>query len=159
MRSDLIFPLLVTYQLKHYVADFLLQGRYMLGKFKPNWDFLLPLLSHVGVHAGFTFLISWCAGASPAQAAALAAFDGMIHFAMDRVKAGPKYMGRWKTLTATEFLEAQRVANAPLTFDALSGKAARKRLLGNTLFWFSLGLDQMVHALTHYAIIWYLVSR
>lgn len=40
-----LFILLILFQIKHFVADYLLQGEYMLGKFKPGWSFLKPLLS------------------------------------------------------------------------------------------------------------------
>ena len=51
-----LFVLLVLYQVKHFVADYPLQGTYMLGKFKKN-GWVLPLAAHCGVHALFTFAI------------------------------------------------------------------------------------------------------
>lgn len=109
----------------------------MIGKFLPDWRFVVPLLAHVGVHAGFTFVIvcCWTYGRVD-MALCLALFDAAIHFFMDRLKAGPKYLGRWKALSGKEW---------PAATDE------QKR--GNKLYYFALGFDQMVHALTHYAII------
>ncbi len=131
-----IFLLLVIYQLKHFMADFPLQGRYMLGKFKDDWSFFLPLSAHCGVHALFTFGIVLAFTTSPSLALLLAAFDFTVHFFMDRIKAGKKYLGRFKALSAKEF-----------------GAASEDARRDNTYFWWSLGLDQTVHHLTHYAII------
>lgn len=128
-----VFLLLVVYQLKHFVADFPLQGKYMLQKFNKDWSFFWPLAAHAGVHAYSTLLIanvymflthSWGYGLLPMK---LAIMDFVIHFSMDRIKAGPKYLGRYKDMYAHQF-------------------------------WWSLGLDQMVHHLTHYWIIWQLVT-
>jgi hypothetical protein len=125
---SLVFLLLIAYQLKHFVADYPLQGRYMLGKFRPGWDFLGPLAAHAAVHGALTFCIAGFFSGSPRTAACLALFDSAVHFAMDRIKAGPKYLGRFKDM-----------AFAP--------------------FWWCLGFDQMVHHLTHYAIIYWLVTH
>ena len=135
MHLPLWFILVVIYEIKHFIADFPLQGRYMLGKFRPDWGFVLPLLAHVGVHACGTFLItiflvSW------KTALCLALFDGTAHFIMDRIKAGPKYLGRYKALTAETFKTA-----------------TPKQIKGNTFFWWSLGLDQGFHNFTHATII------
>jgi hypothetical protein len=42
------------FMLKHLVADFFLQTRWMLGKFKEGWAFVVPLAAHSGVHAVMT---------------------------------------------------------------------------------------------------------
>src|SRR4051812_12011795 len=89
--------LLVAFQLKHFVADYPLQTKYMLGKFKAT-DWELPLLAHVAVHAGFTFLITCWFGIGNALCYAM--FDAQIHFVMDRFKADKRYLGRFKSLTA-----------------------------------------------------------
>lgn len=121
-----IFVLLIVFQIKHFLADFPLQGRYMLGKFKAGWDFVWPLLAHVAVHGGLTLCIALAFGASIQLALGLALFDTVIHFVMDRIKAGPKYLGRYKP--------------------------------DQPKFWWSLGADQAVHHMTHYAIILALVA-
>lgn len=119
-----IFLLLVIFQLKHLVADYFLQGKYMLGKFRPGWDFLGPLLAHVGVHGAFTLAIALAFGAGW-LAPLLALGDMAVHFTMDRIKAGPKYLGRFKP--------------------------------DQKQFWWSLGVDQSIHHLTHYWLIWMLI--
>lgn len=93
----LFFALLVIYQVKHWLADYPLQGQYMLGKFKPGWDFVPPLSAHAGVHGAFTFTIAclFCWGQLGFQLE-LALFDFVVHFTMDRIKAGPRILGRWK---------------------------------------------------------------
>ena len=134
----MIFVLLIIFQIKHFIADFPLQTEYMLRKFSPKWDFLLPLLAHSLVHAGLTLIIALCV--KPELAVKLAILDLTIHFIMDRIKAGPKYLGKFKSLTASEF-----------------NTATQDQKVGNKLFWWSLGLDQSVHHLTHYLIIYLLV--
>jgi len=115
-----IFVLLVIFQVKHFLCDFPLQGKYMLGKFKKvGW--MKPLFAHTAVHSVATFIISLAFTQTFVLSLALAAFDFVIHFIMDRVKASPDLLGR---------------------FD-----------IKNKYFWWSLGLDQSVHHLTHYAII------
>lgn len=135
-----IFLLLVIYQFKHFIADYPLQGKYMLKKFLPDWGFFLPLLAHTMVHAVMTLVIALFF-VSPGMAISLALFDMVIHFIMDRIKAGPKYLGRFKALTAKEYMES-----------------SPEQKKSNVLFWYSLGLDQMVHHLTHYVIIYMLVK-
>lgn len=141
MNLGLIFILLVVYQIKHFLADFPLQGPYMLKKFSPGWGFVPPLLAHVAVHASLTYAIVGTVTNNGLLAIQLAAIDAGIHFIMDRLKAGPKYLGQFKALTAGEYQTATAKAKT-----------------GNTLFWWSLGLDQMVHHLTHYYLIWRIIS-
>jgi len=175
-----ILILLVVYQLKHFTADYLLQGEYMLGKFKPGWDFLGPLIAHVTVHGVFTFLIAaqalqlldhnMASNTIWAWAAGLAALDATIHFFMDRIKASPKYLGRWKAISGSEYVEIKKQldplepynqAAYPESWTGPDGKnpmelyhALHARLRGNRNFWWALGFDQMIHHLTHYALIY-----
>ncbi len=115
-----VFILMVLFQFKHFACDFLFQTTYMLRKDLPTWKFALPLSFHSGAHAFGTFVITilWCP-----LLWWLALFDFVLHFSMDRLKSGPRYLGRF---------------NDPST------KA----------YWNVFGLDQMVHHLTHIAIIW-----
>ena len=127
-----IFTLLVIYQVKHFLCDYPLQGKYMLGKFKPDFGFFLPLLAHSLVHAFATLLIvlwysSYIKEISSNLIFELVLTDLIIHFVMDRIKAGPRYLGRFKDMM-------------------------------HFSFWWSLGLDQTVHHLTHYYIIFRLVT-
>ena len=159
-----IFILLILFQAKHYVCDFPLQGEYMLKKFSPNWDFFLPLLSHALVHAIFTFAIS--VGFVGAKfAAILGALDLVIHFSMDRIKASPKMLGKYQALTKRDFIEhSQRLASAhgnraELQYVEQFNREFNERKASNKKFWHALGLDQAVHHLTHYLIIYLIVTR
>lgn len=89
----LLFQLLIIYQLKHFLADFPLQGRYMLGKFKGGTEWILPLAAHASVHWLFTLVI--CLAIKPAMWP-LAFLDFGVHFCVDRLKASPNFGGRWK---------------------------------------------------------------
>lgn len=159
-----IFALLFIFQLKHLFADYPLQGKYMLGKFKDNgWVF--PLLAHVTVHGYFTLAI--CLFTAP-HLSWLALFDMVAHFIMDRLKAGKRYLGRFKALSGKEYMELmchlidyQKASeNDKKKYDIHDPAEMKKfmaeirpALKSNTYFWWALGLDQMVHHLTHYAII------
>ena len=153
----MIFALLVAYQIKHFLADYLLQGKYMLKKFSPGWEFFGPLAAHCTVHGLFTFVIAMIVlgGKQPWLIFSLVATDWIIHFFMDRVKAGPKYLGQFKAMSSTEFVENSKEM---VSGNVLRNIIAKEKVVHNTIFWYSLGLDQMVHHLTHYYIIWRLVN-
>jgi hypothetical protein len=87
-----VFGLFVLFQVKHFLADFVFQNVYMLKKANPSWDFIYPLGLHCGIHALFTLAIVLFI--HPALWY-LAALDFVIHFITDRIKAGPKYFGRF----------------------------------------------------------------
>jgi len=90
-----VFILLVLFQIKHFLADFPLQGRYMLGKFKSGWEWVAPLAAHSLVHAFFTAAI--CFWFKPSiEVWFLPVADFIMHFLQDRVKASPNILGRWK---------------------------------------------------------------
>jgi hypothetical protein len=96
----LAFVLTAIYQVKHFVADFPLQREYMLRKVRPGWDFAPPLLLHCTVHAAMTLVIisffSW-------NLWWLVLVDLGVHFVMDRIKAGPKYLGRYNDKNRSAF--------------------------------------------------------
>ncbi len=162
-----IFILLVVYQFKHFFADFPLQGSYMLGKFKPGAAFIRPLAAHCGVHAAMTLMIAASYfGLTPGSLGdwvemkivwGLGAFDFGIHFIMDRIKAAPHYLGRFKALSARE-MEALQGGKPSKTFRGITYGEIMKMKKSNTYFWWCLGFDQMVHHLTHYYIIFRLVT-
>ena len=82
-----IFLLLVFYQIKHYLADYLLQGKYILGKFKEKgWE--IPLAAHCGVHAVMTMFIAIIMGMSFWVVVALTMFDFVSHFTIDKLSRG-----------------------------------------------------------------------
>lgn len=136
----MIFLLLIIYQLKHFLADFPFQTKYMLGKFKSGKEWILPLLAHVFVHGLFTFVIALFI--KPKLAVYLTLFDMTIHFIMDRIKASPNLLGRFQPFTKRDFEQG----------------VTKEQIRSNVLFWWSLGIDQMVHHLTHYIIIWILIK-
>jgi hypothetical protein len=125
--SQLSWALLLIsiYQVKHFLCDFPLQSQYMLRKVAGDWGFVIPLAYHCSVHASFTLM--FCVFINP-KLWWLAILDFVIHFVMDRIKAGPNYLGRFNDYS----------------------KAG---------FWNALGFDQMIHHLTHYFIVWVLVTQ
>jgi hypothetical protein len=58
-----------------------------------DWGFFLPLASHCAVHAVMTLVIVMLV--NPAMWW-LCFVDGAIHFVMDRIKAGSRYLGRFR---------------------------------------------------------------
>lgn len=120
-----IFILLVIFQVKHFICDFPLQREYMLKKTLPGWDFFVPLAVHSGLHAFFTLVILLVFAPSLWF---LFIYDFVIHFVMDRIKAGPKYLGRFNDQ-------------------------------GKSSYWICFGLDQMVHHITHYSIIYFIIYK
>lgn len=85
--------LVAVFQVKHFICDFPLQTKYMLKKVSGQWDFVPPLALHSAVHAFATALI--CLWWNPTLWMALTALDFVVHFIMDRIKSGPKYLGRF----------------------------------------------------------------
>jgi hypothetical protein len=159
----MIFSLFVVFQIKHFVTDYPLQTQYMLGKFRPGWDFFLPLLVHSSVHGAATLLI--CLVVNP-KLWWLALADIVSHFIMDRIKAGPKYLGRFKPLNGKEMLLLAKASQSDKVywFDIERGQRllltkpyAVERINNNKWFWISLGLDQTWHHLSDCAIILTLV--
>lgn len=150
----MIWFLLVLYQIKHFVCDYLLQGRYMLGKFKPGLEWILPLTAHVAVHGVATFLIALCF--KPKAAFWIALFDMSVHFVMDRIKASPNLLGQYKSLSAQEMKAI--LSYVPTLDKEKFASVFGRQLKSNVYFWWCLGIDQGVHHLTHYAIIWRLLA-
>lgn len=87
-----IFILLILFQIKHFICDFPLQREYMLKKTLPGWEFVPPLALHCLVHAAFTLAILMVYKPTLWK---LALLDFGVHFVMDRIKSGPKYLGRF----------------------------------------------------------------
>ena len=141
----LLIALLVSFQVKHLLADYFLQGRYMLGKFKPFPAFILPLAAHALVHAIFTAIICIIVGVGWPVVLKLSLLDFTAHFIVDRLKASPKLLGRFKALDKNSFTTA-----------IVNGDS--RALKGNIYFWWALGFDQFLHHLTHYYIIWVIVK-
>ena len=160
-----VITLLVIYQIKHFVADYPLQGEYMLRKFSADPKIWIPsLTAHAGVHAFFTLMIGMAVTGYFALPVGLAILDFVTHFTMDRIKASPNMLGRFKPIAGPEYVNLKHMSQ--MTGDhpeiVLARENATKdlaeKLRKNNYFWWSLGFDQMVHHLTHYAIIYILVS-
>ena len=123
---EIVFLLLILFQIKHFICDYPLQTQYMLGKMgRINW--IKPLAAHAGVHALGTFFIVflfmntayWLD--SFVFATAFALVDFILHFIVDRIKASPDLGGRWKP--------------------------------DQPYFWWALGADQMTHHLINYLFV------
>lgn len=166
-----IFTLLIIYQIKHFLCDYPLQGKFMLGKFQKYPDFILPLLAHSAVHAIATFLIVLCY--NPKLAVQMGMLDGVVHFIVDRIKASPDLLGRFKNFSANEYGFLKNGYRPPKFLQCKWQHGAIGDIIeirkiepvetqeemnnifkSNTYFWWSLGVDQMAHHLTHYVIIW-----
>ena len=83
INVELFICLLIIFQVKHFIADFVLQNVWMLQKSRPGWDFVAPLSIHCGVHAGITLVVALYVNP---QYWWLAVADFVIHFTMDRIK-------------------------------------------------------------------------
>lgn len=84
----LVFSLLVVYQIKHFLADYILQTEYQLGKFKKvGWSG--PLTVHCGIHALMTLGIALLFGYGKLDGQDLMMFmvlDFVVHFITDKFK-------------------------------------------------------------------------
>ena len=100
VNVELFLWLTVFFQVKHFVADFVLQNVWMLQKARPNWDFVLPLSIHCGIHGLLTLVAVLYVYP---QGWWLAALDFVVHFIMDRIKAGPRYLGRYTDVRGKAF--------------------------------------------------------
>lgn len=87
------FALLVTFQVKHFLGDYVLQTGWMArGKSQSGLDFVLPLFSHSIVHASLTLAIVLLVDY---RLWYLALLDFAVHFVLDRVKSSPLLLGRF----------------------------------------------------------------
>ncbi len=100
-KLEIFIILMILFQIKHYLSDFLFQNTYMVEKKgSPGWDFALPLLLHSSVHGVQTLLIVFYFAP---QLWYLALFDTGIHFMIDRLKSGPRYFGRFNDPSTAVF--------------------------------------------------------
>ena len=88
----LVFQLMFFFQMKQFLADFVLQRGFMLKKSMSTWEFLWPLTAHCLVHGVGTVLILSVFAPTLWY---LCFFDFVVHFMMDRIKSGPRYLGRF----------------------------------------------------------------
>lgn len=136
---------MILFAIKHFVADFLLQNEYMLGKFKEGMASFFPLLAHSAVHGAFTLAIGVALIDNLPLVFSLAVFDLVSHFIMDRIKASPVFLGRYVAMSKSEMIKAlqDRKAECPVV-----RQSALDKIRSNKLFWWSLGFDQLWHNIT-----------
>ncbi len=91
-----IFILAVLFQFKHFISDYPLQSKYMLNKFKEYPYFICPLLAHAATHSLLTFIIACLFSNNLIISLALMFFDLIAHFIIDRIKASPNLLGKFK---------------------------------------------------------------
>jgi hypothetical protein len=118
-----IMLLLVLFNLKHFVVDFLLQRSYQYSN-KGTYGHPGGLL-HAGLHAIGTWLcLFWV---NPFWAAVMGIFDAVVHYHIDWAKTNINSRFGWTATTHEEF-------------------------------WWLLGLDQLLHAITYIVIIGWTVG-
>lgn len=173
----ILFCFLIVFQIKHWLADYPGQTPYMLGKFKET-GWVRPLAAHCSVHMLFTFFIALGWTHNFLLSLGLGIFDFVVHFIMDRIKASPKMLGRYQALTKRDFIEhaARRkvyidrldIQNLTMADLAIANELNcelneleiewDERLKSNKYFWWSLGIDQMVHHITDIIIVFIIVG-
>ena len=91
----LIFVLLFLFEVKHFICDYPLQNNYIVfGKgLRDGW--ILPLVLHSAIHGlGTLFILSMYFDLK--LSVVLAVIDSVSHFTIDRIKAHPDLLGRYK---------------------------------------------------------------
>lgn len=147
---NLTIFLICIFQLKHFIADYLLQTHYMLGKFKGGSKWIKPLAAHAGVHAFLTYAICiyFLFNKPHYISINLAILDFTIHFIVDRIKASPHLLGKFHNLNRDDYIYWK---------ETISGRGS-VLLRHNKIFWIALGLDQMLHHLTDAVIVFVLIK-
>lgn len=88
----LIFTLLVTFELKHFLGDYVFQTNWMDKGKSAKLGWILPLSSHSTVHALLTLIILLIFAT---ELWFLALVDFILHFIIDRLKASPNLGGKF----------------------------------------------------------------
>lgn len=164
VNLQVIFAALALFQIKHFLCDFPLQSAYMLKKGSSTFEFIKPLAFHSYVHGLGTFLIAYYFTDDANLSCGYGLLDMFVHFTIDRIKASPNLLGRFKVFPEAEktaYLAAVRKFEAEDATDKIEiGKnIIQRRSLEEKFFWWSLGLDQMLHHITHYYIIYNLLNH
>ena len=116
--------MLLVFQVKHFVADYLLQPGWVL---KGKGDFRRPGgYAHAGVHALGSLPAFFIAGLGLMEVAAFALAEFVIHFTIDHVKArlsrhsksGPTTRAYWAMHGADQLMH--QLTYAGLTYAALA---------------------------------------
>jgi hypothetical protein len=79
-----LIGLLIGFQIKHDLGDYVLQTTYMQKKADKGLGWIIPLTAHAGVHGALTLGILIVSGHSNLWH--LAILDFIIHFVVDRIK-------------------------------------------------------------------------
>lgn len=86
----------VLLEIKHLVADGLLQRPYHLGKFKEKFqDYAPAMLSHACINGIGVWLIIILMTGDYNLALSLMSAEIILHWGIDRLKASKKLLGRW----------------------------------------------------------------
>lgn len=99
--AEYIFIMLIAFQIKQWLGDFVLQTAWMVdGKKKPGFAFVYPLTVHASIHAVMTLAIVLVVNKALWP---LALVDFAVHFATDRIKSSPKLLGRFEDMNRRSF--------------------------------------------------------
>jgi len=110
--------------LKHFIADFLFQTKYMLQKgARTGW--FLPLLEHAGVHSLLTIGVGYIYTGSISKSVLIGFLDLFSHFLIDRGKV--------------------------LAINWLNGLGSK--FISERCFFWILGLDQCLHMIFYYLLV------
>lgn len=91
----LIFVLLFLFEVKHFICDYPLQNNYIVFGKGLRDDWILPLVLHSAIHGlGTLFILSMYFDLK--LSVVLAVIDSASHFIIDRIKAHPDLLGRYK---------------------------------------------------------------
>jgi len=126
-----IFVLLIIFQLKHLVADYYLQFPYMYINKGADENWLEPLTHHAIIHAAFAMIISviYLAGFREAEMPYGVVISAMVG------------MFDFSTHFVTD-----------------RWKAIKKDGPDTSKFWYSLGIDQMVHHIVGIIIVYWITQ-
>lgn len=128
-----IFILLVVFQIKHFLCDYPLQTQYMLKKGQhTGWE--IPLFLHASTHALGTGVIT-----------------GFYFLIKDPLYNYTNLVLGLMTIDLIVHFIVDRIKAHP--------KLGGIFKPNNPKFWYSLGLDQMIHHLTHYTIIFFIITK
>lgn len=119
---------------KHWLADFVYQNHYMLGKFNPPPKCYLPLAAHCMVHVfllSFYFLALCIAKEGMIQEygiimLGILVYEFVTHYVVDIIKAQLTRIYQWKP--------------------------------ADHIYWIAIGIDQMMHTLFSIPVIYFLAE-
>ena len=102
-ESIYIAIIFAAFLVKHFLADFPLQFPFMvIGKGKEK-DWILPLFAHASIHGILTFLILIVVTKNVLFSLSVSLLEIIVHLSIDRVKASPYLLGRFKDTSKPVF--------------------------------------------------------